>query len=206
MLVSHCGRTDSIYSRSTPRKRALNPPRGYVVEGIQLETWVRRQRRTWDSLSEDRQRRLQQLPGWTLDVLADKWELGFRQLVEYVQEHGDAKVPQSYVVGAYALGKWVSVQRRTWEKLTNERRQRLQQVQGWTLDARGIWWEEGFGHLQQYVAEHGTAWAAEHVCDDGFKLGPWLANQKARWNSLGDQRRQRLQELPGWALDARTAY
>jgi superfamily II DNA or RNA helicase len=183
-----------------------NPPRGYVVEGVELESWVRRQRRTWDLLSEDRRQRLQQLPGWTLDVLADKWEAGFRRLREYIEEHGDAKVPQSYLVGGYALGKWLSVQRRTWESLSAERRQRLQKLPGWTLDARGEWWERGFGHLQRYVEEHGNARVPQTCVFDGFNLGLWVANQRGRWDTLGDERRQRLQTLPGWTLDAKAAF
>jgi superfamily II DNA or RNA helicase len=182
------------------------PPRGYEAEGVDLESWVRRQRSTWDSLSEERQQRLQQLPGWTLDTRADKWEAGFRRLQEYIEEHGHAQVPQSYVVHGYALGKWLSVQRRTWDSVSEERRQRLQKLPGWTLDARGEWWEEGFSYLQRYVEEHGTATVPQNCVFAGFKLGQWVSNQKARWNSLGDERRRRLQELPGWALDARTAY
>ena len=182
------------------------PPRGYDAEGVDLESWVRRQRTVWDSLSEERRQRLQQLPGWTLDTRTDKWEAGFRRLEEYIEEHGHAQVPQSYVDDGYALGKWLSVQRRTWDSLSEERRQRLQQLPGWTLDARGEWWQEGFGHLQRYVKKHGTATVPQNCVFDGFKLGSWVSNQKARWNSLGDERRQRLQELPGWGLDARTAH
>ena len=125
---------------------------------------------------------------------------------EYIEEHGDAKVPQSYVVGGYALGKWLSVQRRTWESLSEERRQRLQQLPGWTLDARGEWWEEGFGHLQRYVEEHGNARVPQTCVFDGFNLGLWVANQRGRWDTLGDERRQRLQSLPGWTLDAEAAF
>ena len=183
-----------------------SPPRGYEAEGVDLESWVRRQRTTWDSISEERRQRLQQLPGWTLDTRADKWEAGFRRLQEYVEEHADAKVPQSYVVGGYALGKWLSVQRRTWESLSEERRQRLQQLPGWTLDARGEWWERGFGHLQRYVEEHGNARVPQTCVFDGFNLGLWVANQRGRWDTLGDARRQRLQTLPGWTLDAKAAF
>jgi superfamily II DNA or RNA helicase len=183
-----------------------NPQRGYVVEGVELESWVRRQRRTWDSLSEDRRQRLGQLPGWTLDVRADKWEAGFRRLQEYIEEYGDAQVPQSYVVGGYALGKWLSVQRRTWESLSEERRQRLGQLPGWTLDARGEWWEEGFGHLQRYVEEHGNARIPQTRVFDKFNLGLWVANQRSRWDILSDERRERLRGLPGWTLDAKTAF
>ena len=45
------------------------------------------------TLDADRQRRLQDLPGWTWDPYADKWEEGFRRLLDYVERHGHARVP-----------------------------------------------------------------------------------------------------------------
>ena len=182
------------------------PPRGCEVEGVDLESWVRRQRSTWDSLSDERRHRLQQLPGWTLDTRADRWEAGFQRLDEYVEEHGNARVPQSYVVDGYALGKWLSVQRRTWDSISDERRHRLQQLPGWALHARDERWEEGFGHLQRYVGENGTARVPQSCAFDGFNLGLWVANQRGRWNKLSDERRHRLQSLPGWTLDAKAAF
>jgi hypothetical protein len=165
-------------------------PRGYEAEGVDLESWVRRQ----------------QLSGWTLDTRVDKWEAGFRRLDEYIEEHGNARVPQSYVVDGYALGKWLSVQRRNWDSLGEERRHRLQQLPGWALHARDERWEEGFGHLQRYVDEYGSARVSQSCVIGGFSLGLWVANQRGRWKTLSDERRQRLLTLPGWTLDAKAAF
>jgi len=193
-------------SRYATEHGSATPARGHEVDGVDLESWVRRQRRTWDSLEDERRKRLQRLPGWTLDTRTAKWDNGYRRLEQYVAERGNAQVPQSYKVDGYALGKWLSVQRRTWDTLSEEHRQRLQELPGWTLDARGEWWEEGFGYLQAYAKEHGTA-APPQDCDvNGFKLGSWVGNQRARWSLIGEDRRRRLQELPGWELDARNAY
>ena len=63
------------------------------------------------TLDADRQRRLQDLPGWTWDPVADQWEEGFSRLLDYVERHGDARVPESYTVDGYPLGAWVSRQR-----------------------------------------------------------------------------------------------
>ncbi|MEB3064777.1 DEAD/DEAH box helicase [[Mycobacterium] zoologicum] len=185
-----------------------SPPRGLLVDGIDVESWVRRQRRTWDQLSEERQQRLQALPGWTLNMLDDKWDTGYRHLVECVESTGSAQVLQSHVTDdGYRLGKWVSVQRRTWDKLSEDRRQRLAQLPGWTLDARGDWWEDWFRRLGEYVAEHGDARVPQqYVSPDGTKLGLWVANQKSTWASMRDDRRRRLEQLPGWTLDSRTAF
>ncbi|WP_373235098.1 DEAD/DEAH box helicase [Mycobacterium marinum] len=185
-----------------------SPPRGLLVDGIDLESWVRRQRRTWDQLSEERQQRLQALPGWTLNMLDDKWDAGYRHLVEYVEATGSAQVLQSHITDdGYRLGKWVSVQRRIWDKLSDDRRKRLAQLPGWTLDARGDWWEDWFRRLEEYVAEHGdTRVPQQYVSPDGTKLGTWVANQKSTWASMRDDRRRRLEQLPGWTLDSRTAF
>ena len=56
------------------------------------------------TLDADRQHRLQDLPGWTWDPRADQWEEGFRRLLDYVERHGDARVPRSYTVDGYKLG------------------------------------------------------------------------------------------------------
>jgi superfamily II DNA or RNA helicase len=185
-----------------------NPPRGLLVDGIDVESWIRRQRRTWDQLTEERQQRLQDLPGWTLNMLEDKWDSGYRHLVEYVETNGSAQVLQSYVADdGYRLGKWVSVQRRIWDKLTEDRKQRLAQLPRWTLDARGNRWEDWFRRLEEYVAEHGDARVLQqYVSPDGTNLGVWVANQKSTWASMRDDRRRRLEQLPGWTLDSRTAF
>ena len=81
-------------------------PQSYTVDGYQLGAWVDTQRTTHakGTLDADRERRLQDLPGWTWDPYADKWEEGFGRLLDYVERHGDARVPQSYTVDGYTLG------------------------------------------------------------------------------------------------------
>ncbi|PJE00630.1 DEAD/DEAH box helicase [Mycobacterium sp.] len=185
-----------------------SPPRGLLIDGIDLESWVRRQRRTWDQLSEERRQRLRVLSGWTLNMLDDKWESGYRHLVEYVEATGDARVLQSHVAeDGYRLGKWVGVQRRTWDKLREDRKQRLAQLPGWTLNAREDWWEDWFRRLKEYVAEHGDARVpGTYVTPDGARLGSWVNNQRSTWRSMSSERRHRLEQLPGWTLDSRTAF
>ena len=45
---------------------------------------------------------------------ADQWEEGFSRLQDYVERHGDARVPASYAVDGYSLGAWVNTQRITY--------------------------------------------------------------------------------------------
>ncbi|MFC8316370.1 Helicase associated domain protein [Gordonia sp. NPDC057258] len=184
---------------------ATCPPRDFECDRFKLGIWVRTQRRNWDHLTEDRRSRLSRLPGWMVDPLIEQWEQSFLLLQEYVAEHGDAQVPQAVVYQGEPLGRWVSKQRDRWDLLSDEQRRRLERFPGWTLDARGVWWDEGFGHLQDYVAEHGTALLRQNTRYNGFALGPWVSNQKTRWDTLSEDRQQRLEALPGWTTDDRSA-
>ena len=71
------------------------------------------------TLDAEREKRLQDLPGWTWDPVADQWEKGFGELLRYVKRHGDARVPRSCAVDGYNLGDWVKAQRSTHFKGTS---------------------------------------------------------------------------------------
>ena len=98
--------------------------------------WVANQRNLHDkgTLEADRQHRLEDLPGWAWDPFADMWEEGFRQLLDYVESNGDARVPRKYSIDGYQLGDWVTRQRQKHAKgtLDAERQRRLADVPGWT--------------------------------------------------------------------------
>ena len=54
----------------------------------------------------------------------------------YVQAEGTARVPQSFrTAEGYRLGQWVGVQRSTKDRMSADRRQRLEAVMGWVWDA-----------------------------------------------------------------------
>jgi hypothetical protein len=101
--------------------------------------WVKKQRtrRANGTLEADRERQLQDLTGWTWDPFADQWEEGFSGLLNYVERHGDARVPVSYTVDGYKLGWWVVRQRNNHAKgtLDADRQHRLQNLPGWTWKA-----------------------------------------------------------------------
>jgi hypothetical protein len=129
-------------------------------------------------------------------------EEGFRRLLRYIDDHGDARVPQSYTVDGYQLGAWVKTQRRRHAKGTLEadREHRLQGLPGWIWDALSDKWEEGFKRLLRYIECHGDARVPQSCTVDGYKLGQWVSNQRARQakGKLDANRQQRLQNLPGW--------
>jgi hypothetical protein len=181
-------------------------PQNCVFDGFKLGSWVSNQKARWNSLGDERRQRLQELPGWELDARTAYWEEGFRRLQEYAEQHGHTRVPQKYVVDGYKLGVWLNTQRTNWSKLSEERRQRLSQTPGWTLNTLDAQWEEGFDHLLAYVEKSGNALVPNDYIHEGFRLGQWVTVQRSNWESLSDERRRRLANLPGWAHSARTAW
>ncbi|MFZ0716522.1 helicase associated domain-containing protein, partial [Mycobacterium sp.] len=115
-------------------------PPSYRIDGFRLGSWVSGQRGSHNkgNLDADRERRLKELPGWSWDPGADRWEQGFNKLSLYVEHNGDARVPFSCKFDGYALGNWVATQRRFYStgRLDADRQKRLRGLPGWTWDAR----------------------------------------------------------------------
>jgi superfamily II DNA or RNA helicase len=180
-------------------------PAQYKEAGYRLGQWVSVQRSSHaaGTLDSDREQRLQQLTGWTWTPTADRWETGFDHLLKYVEQHGDARVPGSYILDGYKLGQWVGVQRtmQSAGDLDAARKQRLQQLPGWTWNPTRDRWETGFDHLLKYVEQEGDTLVPGSYILDGFRLGTWVATQRHSYGegTLDSSWIHRLEELPGWA-------
>ncbi len=192
-------------------------PGNYVTsEGYKLRFWVNSQRSSRNSsqLSPVRIERLESLAGWSWDPLAEKWEEGFRQLMLYVNQRGNASVPRGYIShDGYNLGSWVSTNRksRSENQLIQNRVEQLESLPGWSWDPLSEQWEEGFSQLREYITQHGDARVPDkYVSPDGYKLGVWVRTQRAnksknRINRMSQERIQRLESFPDWvwAVSAR---
>ncbi|AQT80275.1 hypothetical protein B1R94_14900 [Mycolicibacterium litorale] len=176
-------------------------------DGYRLGWWTVWQRELHGKgeLDEERERRLRELPGWSWDVRAEQWEEGFRQLKLYVDQHGDARVPKTFVIDGFTLGVWVAVQRRSFSRGTMEveRRKRLEALPSWSWDPFADAWEESFRWLLDYVAQKGNSLVPRSYVVGGYALGAWVKKQRGIYNrgQLAAERERRLQELPGWSWD-----
>ena len=186
-------------------------PQSHAVNDYKLGWWVAEQRQALreGKLNSDRKRRLDGLPGWTWDILAQRWEDGFSHLLRYVDQHGHARVPQPYTVGGYRLGSWLYEQRQALRegKLDPARKRRLEALPGWTWEPNAAKWEEGFSHLLRYVDQHGHTRVPKFYSVNGFPLGSWVIQQRYRYKNAEDagatDRRHRFGELPGWTWDTK---
>ena len=150
--------------------------------GYGLGAWVRNQRSKQDSLSADRQQRLEALDGWVWDAqdCDAAWDEGFAQLTAYVQTEGHARVPRSYrTASGSRLGAWCGQQRTKKDRLSADRRQRLEALEGWLWDPYAADWDEGFAQITAYAQAEGHARVPHtYRTATGFRLGAWVANQR----------------------------
>lgn len=98
-------------------------PQNYTeADRYRLGSWVTTQRTAYDrgTLSAERQRRLEELPGWSWDPGADAWEEHYVQLLDYVKQYGTSRVPQQY------QGRWFPSRRMGAEAAQQLRRRQAQ--------------------------------------------------------------------------------
>ena len=136
------------------------------AQGFRIRAWVNAQRnnRKLDQtrprpsgrprLTQERVARLEAVPGFTWDAHGDRWEAAFNRLIEYVNQYGDALVPQPYCCApeagetrGFKLGAWVNSQRgdhlkdlaspRATPRLSSERVTCLEAMPEWAWVLRG---------------------------------------------------------------------
>jgi superfamily II DNA or RNA helicase len=135
------------------------------------------------------------------------WIFGFGLLQQYCERNGDARPPQSYkTTDRFALGVWVTTQRKKRESLSQDRIARLELLKGWSWDPHIDQWNDGYQALKEYVAESGHARPpSTFKTIDGFKLGGWVSEQRSTRESRSQDRIARLESLKGWTWDSPTA-
>ncbi|NBY46219.1 MAG: hypothetical protein EBQ56_00285 [Proteobacteria bacterium] len=177
------------------------PIKHVTLQDFGLGAWVNTQRTKRASVSSDRSRRLEALPGWTWNVLDALWEERYEQLEAYVTQHGHSRVPRGKNMDADdLLGSWVIRQRGSRRTMTSERRQRLENLPGWTWDIVDSKWDEAFGKLAAYATVNGDCLVASGS-GHAYELGRWVGKQRSKRASMTAERRGRLEALPGWTWD-----
>ncbi|MGW0883483.1 Helicase associated domain protein [Streptomyces sp. NPDC002671] len=149
------------------------------------------------------------------------WRRGVEAAACHVRVHGDLRVPFTFRVpeadetkegaeaeetgwpGALAgfpLGQWIADARRFRARgtLDQDRVRQLDQL-GMIWSHSDVAWEEGLAAARAWAAEHGHLLAPHDATHQGFRVGIWLKNQRARSGELPDERREQLDEIdPSW--------
>ncbi|MBJ8347614.1 DEAD/DEAH box helicase [Antrihabitans sp. YC2-6] len=179
-----------------------------VMDGYSLGQWASVHRSLYanNTLSSDRRGKLESLPGWTWDVLADQWSTWTGLMHEFVAEHGHANVPFPYVVGEYNLRSWLATQRGLYKRgeLPEERVRELEALPGWVWDVPEDNWSRHYNGLKKFAEREGHARAPQRYVEDGLKLGQWVTVQRTHRDEMSPERKALLEALPGWSWDPTT--
>jgi hypothetical protein len=137
--------------------------------------------------------------GFVWDTYSSKWESGLNHLKIYRDRVGNCRVPAPHVENGYRLGSWVSLQRKYKDKLTEDQKQRLDEI-GFDWSVFSTNWERGFDCLKIYRDRIGHCHVPYRHIENGFDLGRWVWAQKKNENTLSEERRKKLDEL-GFSWD-----
>ena len=168
-------------------------PQRYVENGIRLGQWVSVQRQNKNTLSKERQFRLNEI-GFVWDQLSNQWEEGYRHLINFNELHGHCLVPKNYLEKGYKLGQWIGVQRATYDILSQERKFRLNEL-GFIWDTLEYQWQEGFTYLVKFKELNGHCLVPQKYLQNNFKLGYWVSTQRQNKDAQTDERKLLLDEL-----------
>ena len=179
-------------------------PRTHFEGGVQLGNWIKTQRINRQQIGRVRQARLEALPDWTWDPIADQWESTFAVLCGYAENNGHARVPKRHVENGVNLGTWLATQCASREQMSPEKRTRLELLPAWTWDQVAEEWEEAYALLCAFIEREGHCNVPIRYVESGVQLGVWLRNTRNSAKTMDLGRRRRLESLPGWAwnLDA----
>lgn len=169
----------------------LDVPKRYkTAEGYSLGHWVITQRRVYRGevfgvLGEERIAKLNAI-GMTWDSAADRaWKQNYAAAKAYYEQHGDLRVPTSYVTDTgIRLGNWIR-NLRMYQKgrirtlyLTEERARQLEQI-GMVWDVSDANWERHYAAAVDYFKAHGNIDVPKDtVTKDGLRLGVWLDSMR----------------------------
>jgi hypothetical protein len=177
--------------------------------GFQLGSWLRSFRNRKATLSFERIKTVEALPGWAWNAREFEFREGFDRLKEFVLKIDHSNVPQAYIDEAgFPLGRWVTKRRAAHRKgrLSPEKILALESLPGWKWEPRGEYFETGLDRLQEFVWRVGHVRVQQDYVDDtGFKLGNWVTNCRARRGGLDSDQIAKLEALPGWAWDTHVA-
>lgn len=170
----------------------LNVPAQYVVNGVWLSKWLNEQKLIAEGKRKKKHtaeqlEKLQSIGFQHGRIRSDEiWYERYNQAKAYYEENGNLDIPKGYISDGFGLGLWLDRQKKQYRngKLSGEYKKLLEYI--------GIDWKEnnqiehlyetGFQHLEKFISEYGIeALKSNCVCDDGYNLGRWIANCKAKF-------------------------
>ena len=199
----------------------LKIPQMYITSnGEKLGIWISGQRAAYKNRGKpveernnnrtpltDEQVQMLESIGMIWDAYTDVWDSMFKLAEEYYKEHGNLKIPNSYIASnGKKLGIWINCQRAAYKNrgksveeraehlkpLTDEQVQKLESI-GMLWDVRTDVWDRMFKLAEEYYKEHGDLKIPKsYIASSGEKLGAWIAVQRIAYKNRGKSVEERI--------------
>ena len=143
-------------------------------------------------------RRLERLNSidFVWDTLSEAWEEAFTKLQKFQEREGHCKVTHGHKEDGFAVASWIRTQRKTKDKISPDRIERLNSID-FIWDPFSEAWEEAFTKLLQFCEREGHCRVPSGYKEDGFTLGSWVGVQRRtrKEDSLPEGRIERLDAM-----------
>lgn len=124
----------------------------------------------------------------------DRWEEGYAALSKFRARKGHCCPSRYHSEGKYSLGPWVTTQRYNKDKLSAERKRRLDAI-GFVWNWRDYLWERGFTSLLKFKRREGHCHVPIFHREGRYRLGYWVSAQRRKRNELSAERKVRLNKI-----------
>lgn len=172
----------------------------YVTpNGIKLGYWIAhlRSNRKAGKLTDDQIKRLNEI-GMAWDADEGRWQIGYAAALQYSREHGNLKVPATYVAkDGYRLGLWINLKRRQYKKgnLPDQQIEDLERI-GMYWDVHAERWQEMYDEAKAYYQENGNLKVSRGcMTANGQSLNMWIHRMRREKDSLNDSQIKALNEI-----------
>lgn len=145
---------------------------------------------------------------YILKRLGSSWSEWYGRLKAYERRYGNVRVKQNYISGnGFKLGNWVQQQRRNKKTLSENQKNLLEGLIGWTWDVNETKWFESYLILKNFAIDNNTCRLPNGWIDpkSKFKLYAWVVKQRSSKEDLNQDQIQLLESLPDWTWDSRHA-
>ncbi len=185
---------------------------GYTYDengNINLGSWLSTQRNIFSLLSPEKQQLLQKI-GFVLNTFNENWQKKYELAKTYYKHYGNLNVPQEfktingfeYDESGINLYNWIAVQKGNFEKMSTERQQILKQI-GFVANTFDVQWQTMYELAKKYYEHCGNSSIVRtfktingyDYDEKGVKLGNWIAAQRGRYDSLSDDRKEKLSKI-----------
>jgi hypothetical protein len=167
-------------------------------DGFKIGNWAKAQRtnRNGNKLTSEKIEKLDSLD-FVWNVEDARWNRGLEHLQEFVDENGDAEIPNNYKSkDGFSLNTWIIRQRmlRTQNRLSSGKIEELDSL-NCIWDMPKYQWDKGFEYLKEFFNENGHTMVSRNGCEPS--LNQWVRTQRKNKleNKLTSERIRKLESL-----------